>query len=227
MSTTIYSNLFLDNKYTRWYFKIVIHGFNNTIQRILDRRGQSNNSQRYFENHHIIPKSMGGTDYYQNRVLLTAREHFICHALLWRMTSGQDKYKMAFAWRCMKNGKNGIHKRYTSRLFESSRVKFKYSEESKAKMSKAKKGKKQTPEHVRNNVLANTGKKRSKETRQKISDANRGRVLSKESRMKTSKSLSGKNHFMYGKQWPRKNCVHCGKDYPLNWIKRHTEKCKS
>ena len=33
----------------------------------------------YYEQHHIIPKCLGGTDNTDNLVLLTAREHFIAH----------------------------------------------------------------------------------------------------------------------------------------------------
>lgn len=36
----------------------------------------------YFEEHHITPISLGGDNSKENRVLLTAREHFICHKLL-------------------------------------------------------------------------------------------------------------------------------------------------
>jgi hypothetical protein len=45
----------------------------------------------YFEGHHIIPKSKGGTGNSNrpknnnNIVLLTAREHFLAHWLLWRI----------------------------------------------------------------------------------------------------------------------------------------------
>jgi hypothetical protein len=45
----------------------------------------------YFEGHHIIPKSKGGTGNSSrpknnpNIVLLTAREHFLAHRLLWRI----------------------------------------------------------------------------------------------------------------------------------------------
>lgn len=39
----------------------------------------------YFENHHIIPKCLGGTDTKDNKVKLTAAEHYIAHLLLMRM----------------------------------------------------------------------------------------------------------------------------------------------
>lgn len=36
----------------------------------------------YYEKHHIIPKSLGGTDDLNNLVLLTAREHYLAHYML-------------------------------------------------------------------------------------------------------------------------------------------------
>lgn len=44
----------------------------------------------YFEKHHIIPKSLGGTDENENLVLLTPKEHFLCHKLLLHIT--KEKY---------------------------------------------------------------------------------------------------------------------------------------
>lgn len=39
----------------------------------------------YFELHHIVPRSLGGTDSPENVVALTAREHFVAHWLLYRI----------------------------------------------------------------------------------------------------------------------------------------------
>ena len=36
----------------------------------------------YYENHHILPKCLNGDNKKENLVLLTAREHYICHKLL-------------------------------------------------------------------------------------------------------------------------------------------------
>ena len=41
------------------------------------------------ENHHIVPRSMGGSDDKDNMVLLTLREHFICHKLLTKIVKGE------------------------------------------------------------------------------------------------------------------------------------------
>lgn len=53
----------------------------------------------YFENHHILPRSLGGSDDSQNLVRLTAREHFIAHLLLTRIyNEGPDHFKMVRAF---------------------------------------------------------------------------------------------------------------------------------
>lgn len=67
--------MYLQNKYTRWYYNIVNAAQNRSIN-------------GYVEKHHIIPKSLGGSNKKINIVSLTAREHFICHWLLTKMTHG-------------------------------------------------------------------------------------------------------------------------------------------
>ena len=52
----------------------------------------------YFEEHHILPKSLNGTDRPENLVNLTAREHFIAHALLIRFLKGDALNKMKWAF---------------------------------------------------------------------------------------------------------------------------------
>jgi hypothetical protein len=83
------------------------------------RKSKSLNGN-YCEKHHIIPKSLGGSDDFENLVLLTAREHYIAHLLLIKMTTGEDKMKMSFALRCMSNFKNKYHRRYvpSSKIYE-------------------------------------------------------------------------------------------------------------
>ena len=43
---------------------------------------RNNPNYVYYENHHIIPRCMNGTDNEENLVLLTAREHYVMHKLL-------------------------------------------------------------------------------------------------------------------------------------------------
>ena len=55
--------------------------YNNHYDRLIDR-ARNRVLGTYKENHHIIPKCMGGTNDSWNLVKLTAKEHFICHLLL-------------------------------------------------------------------------------------------------------------------------------------------------
>lgn len=80
---------FLDNKYTKLYYKIV----NNTKIQTRDK------TTDYFESHHILPRCMQGKNHSGNLVLLTAKEHFICHWLLTKMVDvPQHKMKLNFAF---------------------------------------------------------------------------------------------------------------------------------
>lgn len=54
---------------------------------IVNAKSLSRNKKTgFYEKHHIIPKCLGGSNEETNLVLLTPREHFICHFLLWRIT---------------------------------------------------------------------------------------------------------------------------------------------
>ena len=54
-----------------------------------------------YETHHILPTSMGGNNDKDNLVVLTPREHYICHLLLSKFTKGKDRTKMVNAVRRM------------------------------------------------------------------------------------------------------------------------------
>ena len=82
--------IFIDNKYTRWYFNIITSSQCRALP-----------DDVYTEKHHIVPKSLGGTNLKSNIALLTAKEHFICHRLLPRMTAGMSKRKMTYAQNMM------------------------------------------------------------------------------------------------------------------------------
>lgn len=62
----------------------------------------------YYEKHHIIPHSLGGSDLDKNLVLLTAREHYLCHWLLVKRNEmdSVDRKKMLKAWFMMVSSGN-------------------------------------------------------------------------------------------------------------------------
>jgi len=107
-----------DSKYSRWYEALVTKAQNRTIE-------------GYVESHHIIPRSFGGNDSKANLVKLTAREHYIAHALLWKMKfAGVYGSKMAFAFNTFINKMTtevrGVNHTYTisSRIYETFRKEY-------------------------------------------------------------------------------------------------------
>jgi hypothetical protein len=58
--------------------------YDNLISKSIEAN-RAKNSEIYYENHHIIPRHMGGDDCDENLVLLTFREHILSHYLLWRI----------------------------------------------------------------------------------------------------------------------------------------------
>lgn len=90
---------------------------------IIEHRKQYPPFGGYCETHHIIPKSIGGSNNFDNLVTLTAREHFICHLLLVKIYSDTPNYyKMVKAFFMMqaesKNQKRYFSSRQYSKLRE-------------------------------------------------------------------------------------------------------------
>ena len=81
----------VENKYSKWYDQLI----SNALTRALP-------VGTYIERHHIIPKSFGGSNFKNNLVKLTAREHYIAHALLWKFNiEKQFHIKMNHAFNAM------------------------------------------------------------------------------------------------------------------------------
>lgn len=138
------SAVYLQNKYARWYYNII-------------DRARSRSTAGYIEKHHIIPRSLGGDNSKDNLVALTAREHFVCHLLLTKMTTGTDRNKMISAVFYLtgkgKANRNNVIKQ--SRLYENLKKEL-------AKItSKQHKGSKRPP--------------RSNETKQNLSISKQGK----------------------------------------------------
>ena len=72
----------------------------------------------YCENHHIIPKCLGGDNSPENMVRLTAREHFIAHQLLYKHYRTPE---LAFAWHSMLRCDPDQKRYYTSRQVAAAR----------------------------------------------------------------------------------------------------------
>ena len=82
--------MFLNNKYTVLYYKIIASAQERNYTKTLNDG---------YQTHHIIPRCFGGTNDTTNLVVLTYKEHRVCHRLLINMTANDAKYKMMYAYK--------------------------------------------------------------------------------------------------------------------------------
>ncbi len=224
------SAMYLQNKYTRWYYNII-------------QRAQTRIISDYTERHHIIPRSLGGSNNKTNLVDLTAREHFVCHWLLTKMVNGQFRYKMWNAFSAMLYWHNHLQHREKITPRKYAIIKDQISKAKSAKFAGA------------NNLMY--GKTHSAEARAKISKTHLGRKNTEETKLKCKLSpkhtgpnykLRGENNAMnlpgvkekrkeifnnkYGVSGPTLvpyKCKHCGKEGSGlgNYKRWHGINCKS
>lgn len=92
--------MFLQNKYSKVYFSLI------------ERAKKRLTPEEYFERHHILPISLGGLDIDDNKVCLSAKEHYVCHLLLVKMTEGKQKRSMMFAFYKMRVSNSSQKQRF-------------------------------------------------------------------------------------------------------------------
>lgn len=85
---------------------------------------KNNRYNGYTEQHHIVPKSLGGSDSADNLVNLSAKEHFICHLLLTKIykKDSNEYHKMIFAFLMMLTKSNNQNRYITSKKYEALKV---------------------------------------------------------------------------------------------------------
>ena len=88
-------------------------------RKVLDRK---KGTGTYFEKHHIVPRWLGGSDNKDNLILLTAKEHFIAHLLLWKIYRDRPS---ALAFHKMTKSNNINQQReFNATQFEKARIAF-------------------------------------------------------------------------------------------------------
>lgn len=175
------------------YLKIYNSLMNRAKNRLLDNI--------YFEKHHIILKSLGGSNDKDNIVKLTYREHFLAHWLLYRIYPDNKQiaaafHILAFGTNCRTTRKDSPYYIPSSRAFEeakiakrNARIGFKHSEETINKIKKTWKqktdagyigptvGKITSDETKEKQRLSKIGKKRPQEVIDKIADTKKKQYL--------------------------------------------------
>jgi hypothetical protein len=157
----------MNNKYAKLYDKIVT-------------RAKVRVNNTYTERHHILPTSLGGNDDPSNLVDLTAREHYLCHWLLTKMTTGRDQRLMEAALWAMSNqkGENREERSYRipSSVYERRRI------ESSIRMREINTGRKypnrKKPEY------SDEERERRRQQMKELGKSCAGRVLSEETKAK-------------------------------------------
>jgi hypothetical protein len=169
INTSKETDMFLDNKYTKWYQSLVANR-------------QANPLEGYVERHHIIPHSLGGTDDSDNLVAFSAREHYIAHLLLARMTTGHNQNKMIkAAW--MMSCQTRDYK-VNSRLYESLRKEH-------ARLNGLEERRKKTSESMKKYHSVNRW---TDEMRQKARETALSNASKPPARKKGKGTFSGKTH---------------------------------
>lgn len=213
--------MFIQNKYLFHYFKLV------------EERTKTPLTEGLIETHHIIPKSIGGSNKPENLVKLTAREHYIAHKLLIKITSGISREKMIHAlWgmsnRCINDPK---HNYLTSKRYEYARKLFLEIAGSSTRgktyeeiygNEKANQLKRNRAENLTKNRKGKTweqifGKDKAEWMRQRVSSGSekrKGKSLSDETKLKIKSSS-------IGKIYPKICCPVCNKEVGSNNYKRH------
>lgn len=195
----------------RWFQKV----YNSIIERGKQRGYNKSDIEFYTEVHHILPRCLGGKDDKENLVLLSYREHYICHLLLCRIYPNSLELSQA-AYLMINLPKRKMYSErdtiINSRIAEECRLQsIEYlkkinlgernpmygkhiSEEHKQILSKVNSHPKS--ESMRQKLVkANLGKKASEETKKKLSESHKGkRIHSDERKEYLSKKWTGKNN---------------------------------
>lgn len=141
-----------------------------------------NPAQGRVEKHHIIPKSMGGSNHKDNLIALSLRMHFVAHWLLWKAYRNAKMANAFWTMACCSGRK------INSKTYEKVRN---YSAKS---IAESKRGK--TTSDMQKSIVSAMmrGRVVSVDTRKKISEANKGKKRSNEVKIAMSLARTGRKH---------------------------------
>ena len=153
--------------------------------RLIERSKGRDMRNVYTEQHHVVPRCMGGSDTKDNLAVLTAEEHFVAHQLLCKIHPENSKLWWALNAMSMSPGGNGQrnnnklyawHKRRVAKASSVLHKGKKNSPETRAKMSAARANRTDEQKALESSrkSASHKGLKHSAETKAKIGAANKG-----------------------------------------------------
>jgi hypothetical protein len=203
------------------------------------------------EEHHILPESMGGDNKDTNLVILSARQHYLAHWMLWKAYKSKEMTSAFFAMSNQNNQYQGRTRRITSRTYELLRMEF--AQLISVSTTELWQDSKYRQKHIDTNNTPKTKNLRSQkakelwgnlEYRQKQHVARKeawasGRFKRDHSkcgnkgdanvakRPEVKAKNSGVNHYSNREGYVKPSCIHCGITSTLTNIKRwHNNNCK-
>lgn len=175
----------------------------NKHYNILISRAKDRILEGYAEEHHILPKCMGGTNIKENLVKLTPEEHFVAHQLLVKIYPDVPGLIYAVRIMCFGGGRNNKWYGWLKKRFSETHSKYRHSEETKNKISVSMIGSsnhvtphsentrlkisksvsaKRTPEMNKAHSVKMSGRKLTEEHKNKIKESARIRKMLKENK---------------------------------------------
>jgi hypothetical protein len=202
---TIY-NQFIDYSFP----KLNIHYLNRYIKLVLVLKEKDIKRTKGCQNHHILPRAFGGTNEIENLVMVTSRQHYLLHRLLWK---GTRHPKAANAFMPMNHGWDhyGNLRNISSKEYERLRIDFCENMSALNTGNSYAKGSKRTLEERQQMSIERSGE----------GNAMFGRTHSKETRKKQSEKKQDYVPWNVGIEMPRCSCIFCRKELSQNNLSKH------
>ena len=168
---------------------------------ILINRAKNRILDGYVEEHHILPRCMGGGNNKENLVKLTPEEHFVAHQLLIKIYPNVPGLVYAVRVMCFGNGRNNKWYGWLKKRFSTTHSQYRHTEETKNKISKSRMGVSthniphseetklkisksvmagRTPEMNRVHSIKMSGRKLTEEHKNKIKESEKKKKMLKE-----------------------------------------------
>jgi hypothetical protein len=209
------------------------------------RKDRPREKTKYYEKHHILPRSMGGGNEISNLIFLTAREHFLAHWLLWKIHRNREM-ATAFFTMCFLRSSNQDRIKIGSRIYEEAKearhavgmsesskrkcrdsrvpheIRWRMSLPSEEAEQRIKAYHQSISDGVKNSIRNRSGMRYSEEGRKKLNRAKIGRQLSENHREKLREKSSRK-----GRNLKLIKCPHCEREGKGgNMTRYHFDNCK-
>ena len=206
----------------------------------------------HIESHHILPQSMGGSNQAGNLILLTARQHYLAHWMLWQAYKSKEMTSAFFSMSNQSNQYQGRICRISSRTYEKLRKEFilhiaknttelwkdaayrqkhidtNNKEETKTLRSEKAKALWQNPDYTKKLLESRDRARAEGRVRTDHSKCSQPGDLNPMKRPDVKAKNTGANHYSNRVGYIRPICPHCGiSTTPTNIKRWHGENCKS